>query len=149
VLEDLAIAVVVGVIMSALIYSWNAATRIHASTRPSHQEKGALVYDIQGPLFFGSAESFRELFHIADDPDTVIIDFANSRVVDQSALQAIDDVAAKYDAMGKRVMLRHLSRDCHTLLAKSGQLMIDSDDDPDYQIAVDYSVKMRVFGGSH
>jgi sulfate permease, SulP family len=149
VLEDLAIAVVVGVIMSALIYAWNAATRIHASTRPSHQEKGALVYDIQGPLFFGSAESFRELFHIADDPDTVIIDFANSRVVDQSALQAIDDVAAKYDAMGKRVMLRHLSRDCHTLLAKSGQLMIDSDDDPDYQIAVDYSVKMRVFGGGH
>ncbi|MDG2465759.1 MAG: SulP family inorganic anion transporter, partial [Alphaproteobacteria bacterium] len=149
VLEDLAIAVVVGVIMSALIYAWNAATRIHASTRPSHQEKNALVYDIQGPLFFGSAESFRELFHIAEDPDTVIIDFANSRVVDQSALQAIDDVSAKYDAMGKRVMLRHLSRDCHTLLAKSGQLMIDSDDDPDYQIAVDYSVKMRVFGGGH
>ena len=149
VLEDLAIAVVVGVIMSALIYAWNAATRINASTRPSHREKGALVYDIQGPLFFGSAEAFRELFHIADDPDTVIIDFANSRVVDQSALQAIDDVAAKYDAVDKRVMLRHLSRDCHTLLAKSGQLMIDSDDDPDYQIAADYSVRMRVFGGGH
>ena len=79
----------------------------------------------------------------------MIIDFANSRVVDQSALQAIDDVAAKYGAVGKRVMLRHLSRDCHTLLAKSGQLMIDSDDDPDYQIAVDYGVRMGVFGNSH
>ena len=149
VLEDLAIAVVAGVIMSALVYAWNAATRIHASTRPSHTEKGALVYEIEGPLFFGSAEGFRELFHISEDPDTVIIDFANSRVVDQSALQAIDDVAAKYGAVGKRVMLRHLSRDCHTLLAKSGQLMIDSDDDPDYQIAVDYGVRMGVFGNSH
>ena len=149
VLEDLAIAVVAGVIMSALVYAWNAATRIHASTRPSHTEKGALVYEIEGPLFFGSAEGFRELFQISEDPDTVIIDFANSRVVDQSALQAIDDVAAKYGAVGKRVMLRHLSRDCHTLLAKSGQLMIDSDDDPDYQIAVDYGVRMGVFGNSH
>ncbi len=143
--EDLAIAVVVGVIMSALVYAWNAAKSIHASKRPSVREEGAIVYDIQGPLFFGSVTGFRELFNVAADPETVIIDFSSSRVVDQSALQAIEDVAAKYDEAGKRVMLRHLTRDCHRLLTKSGQLMIDSDDDPDYGVAVDYGVKPGVF----
>ena len=140
--QDLAIAVVVGVIMSALVYAWNAAKRINASIRPSVREKGALVYEINGPLFFGSITSFMELFHFDDDPETVIIDFKNSRVVDQSALQAIEDIAAKYDALGKQVMLRHLTRDCHDLLSKSGQLMVDSDDDPTYEVAVDYSVKV-------
>jgi sulfate permease, SulP family len=142
--EDLAIAVVVGVIMSALVYAWNAAKRIHASKRPSVREKGAIVYDIQGPLFFGSVTGFRELFEIEDDPDKVIIDFAGSRVVDQSALQAIEDVAAKYSEAGKTVMLRHLTRDCHRLLRKSGQLIVDSDDDPAYGVAVDYEVKLGV-----
>jgi len=149
VIEDLAIAVVVGVIMSALVYAWNAAKRIDAIRRPSIREQGALVYEIQGPLFFSSTAAFREMFDFAGDPKTVIIDFANSRVVDQSALQAIDDVAAKYSSLGKRVMLRHLSRDCHRLLAKSGQLIIDSDDDPDYKIAADYGVKLGVFGNGH
>jgi len=143
--EDLAIAVVVGVIMSALVYAWNAAKRIHASKRPSAREKGAIVYDIQGPLFFGSVTGFRQLFDMAEDPDTVIIDFAASRVVDQSALQAIEDVADKYNDLGKRVMLRHLSRDCHRLLSKAGQLMIDSDDDPDYGVAVDYDINLGAF----
>ena len=146
VIEDLAIAVVVGVIMSALVYAWNAAKRIDAVRRASIREEGALVYEIQGPLFFSSTAGFRELFDFANDPETVIIDFAASRVVDQSALQAIDDVAAKYNSIGKRVMLRHLSHDCHRLLAKSGQLIVDSDDDPDYQVAADYGVKLGVFG---
>ena len=149
VIEDLAIAVVVGVIMSALVYAWNAAKRIDAIRRPSIRERGALVYEIQGPLFFSSTTAFREMFDFVGDPKTVIIDFANSRVVDQSALQAIDDVAAKYSGLGKRVMLRHLSRDCHRLLAKSGQLIIDSDDDPDYKIAADYGVKLGVFRNGH
>jgi len=149
VIEDLAIAVVVGVIMSALVYAWNAAKRIQASKRPSIREKGAIVYDIQGPLFFGSVTGFRELFQFKDDPDTVIIDFAASRVVDQSALQAIEDVAAKYHEVGKKVMLRHLSRDCHRLLSRSGQLIIDSEDDPEYAMAVDYKIKTGVFEGGH
>ena len=139
--QDLAIAVVVGVIMSALVYAWNAAKRINASVRPSQREAGALVYEINGPLFFGSITAFMALFKIEDDPDAVIIDFANSRVVDQSALQAIEDIAAKYDSVGKRVMLRHLSRDCHALLSRSGQLIVDSDDDPHYGIAADYGVQ--------
>ena len=105
VIEDLAIAVIVGVIMSALVYAWNAAKTIQASKRPSISEKGAIVYDIKGPLFFGSATGFRELFQIKDDPATVIIDFATSRVVDQSALQAIEDIAAKYHEAGKTVRM--------------------------------------------
>ena len=149
VIEDLAVAVIVGVIMSALVYAWNAAKRIRATTRQSATEKGALVYDISGPLFFGSISGFRELFDVANDPETVIIDFAGSRIVDQSALQAIEDVAAKYHEAGKRVMLRRLSPDCHRLLSRSGQLIVDSDDDPDYQLAVDYGVRLGVFDGKH
>ena len=144
---DLAVAVVVGVIVSALAYAWNNARRIHAIERMSHTEAGAKVYEIQGPLFFGSTDGFIELFHIGDDPEVVIADFAASRVVDQSALQAIEAVAGKYEAAGKTLRLRHLSRDCHKLLSKAGHLMIDSDDDPDYEIAVDYDVRTGILGG--
>ncbi len=149
VMFDLAVAVVVGVIVSALAYAWNNARRIHATNRTSNTMDGAKVYEIDGPLFFGSAEGFAELFTPTDDPDTVIIDFARSRVVDQSALQAIEDIASKYQALGKTVHLRHLSRDCHALLNRAGQLMIDSDDDPDYGLAVDYGVRTGMFGGGH
>ncbi|AXT36416.1 SulP family inorganic anion transporter [Phaeobacter sp. LSS9] len=147
VMTDLAIAVVVGVIVSALAYAWNNARRIHAYTRESASDKGAKVYEIEGPLFFGSTDGFIELFDVAGDPDHVIVDFARSRVVDQSALQAIEALAGKYEAEGKAVVLRHLSRDCHQLLTKAGHLMVDSDDDPDYQVAVDYSVKTGILGG--
>jgi len=147
--QDLAIAVIVGVIMSALVYAWNAAKRIEASIRPSEQEAGAVVYDIQGPLFFGSISSFQELFDVQQDPGKVIIDFSSSRIVDQSALQAIEDIAQKYSNADKQVFLRHLSRNCHSLLSKSGQLIINSDDDPDYEIAADYGVKLNIFGNSY
>ena len=147
--EDLATAVIVGVIFSALVYSWNAASRIHARVRPSETEEGARVYEIEGPLFFGSAGSFIEIFHRDDDPDTVILDFMGSRVVDHSALQAIEAVAAKYQSEGKRLQLRHLTPDCHKLLTNAGQLMIDTDDDPHYRVAVDYDVKTGRLGTEH
>lgn len=147
VLEDLAVAVVVGVIVSALAYAWNNARRIHAVTRDSVTEQGAKVYEIKGPLFFGSSEGFMELFDIGGDPKSVIVDFAESRVVDQSALQAIEALASKYEAAGKEIKLRHLSRDCHRLLNKAGHLVVDSDDDPDYELAVDYSVRTGILGG--
>ena len=143
--EDLAVAVVVGVIVSALAYAWNNARRIHAKTYATPE--GAKVYQVQGPLFFGSAEGFSELFDVQGDPARVIVDFADSRVVDQSALQAIEAVAGKYQDAGKRIELRHLSRDCHKLLQKAGHLMVDSDDDPDYQVAVNYQVRTGVLGG--
>ena len=145
--EDLAVAVVVGVIVSALAYAWNNARRIHATTRQSSTEQGAKVYEIHGPLFFGSSDGFSELFTVDEDPEVVIVDFADSRVVDQSALQAIEAMAGKYEDAGKRLQLRHLSRDCHTLLTKAGHLMVDSDDDPDYELAVDYDVRTGVLGG--
>ena len=145
VMTDLATAVVVGVIVSALAYAWSNATRIYAST--SETPDGAKVYKINGPLFFGSAEGFIELFQVNEDPSLVIVDFEGSRVADQSALQAIEAVAAKYEALGKSIQLRHLTRDCHSLLSKAGHLIIDSDDDPDYEIAVDYSVKTGIIGG--
>ncbi len=142
---DLATAVVVGVIVSALAYAWNNASRIHARTYTTPE--GAKVYQVQGPLFFGSAEGFSELFQIEDDPSLVIIDFNESRVVDQSALQAIEAIALKYEDAGKRIQLRHLSRDCHRLLSRAGHLVVDSDDDPDYALAVDYSVRTGIIGG--
>ncbi len=145
VMEDLAVAVVVGVIVSALAYAWNNARRIHANT--SISEDGAKVYKVQGPLFFGSSDGFAELFDPKSDPDLVIVDFADSRVVDQSALQAIEAVALKYEGQGKQIQLRHLSRDCHRLLNKAGHLMVDSDDDPDYELAVNYSVRTGILGG--
>jgi len=143
VMTDLATAVVVGVIVSALAYSWSNAKRIYANTELLD---GSKIYKINGPLFFGSSDGFGELFEIDTDPDLVIIDFAGSRVADQSALQAIEAVSGKYEAAGKRIQLRHLSRDCHMLLSKAGHLMIDSDDDPDYEIAADYGVKTGILG---
>ncbi|WP_425549852.1 SulP family inorganic anion transporter [Celeribacter arenosi] len=147
VLEDLAVAVVVGVIVSALAYAWQNASRIHAKTYTTPE--GAKVYQVQGPLFFGSSEGFGELFDPARDPSMVIVDFADSRVADQSALNAIETLAAKYEAAGKEIQLRHLSRDCHRLLSNAGHLMVDSDDDPDYEIATDYTVRTGVLGGGH
>src|SRR5210317_1502312 len=146
VLEDLAVAVIVGVIVSALVYAWKTASRIRAIERPSKTDKGAKVYEIEGPLFFSSANSFLEIFNPEQDPKLVIIDFAKSRVIDQSALKAIEDVAHKYNSFGKKIKLRHLTKDCHKLLSKTGQLVVDSDDDPDYSLAIDYGVKFKIFG---
>jgi SulP family sulfate permease len=147
--QDLAVAVIVGVIISALVYAWNAARRIQASTRPSIRENSALVYDIRGPLFFGSTASFIELFDVDNDPDIIVLDFAESRIVDQSGLQAIQDIANKYVAVGKQIKLRHISRDCHRLLSRSGQIIINSDDDPEYGVAVDYQIRAGAMGGRH
>jgi SulP family sulfate permease len=143
---DLAVAVIVGVIFSALVFAWESASRIRAIERPSVREKGAKVYEIEGPLFFSSTNSFLEIFKPTEDPTVVIIDFARSKIIDQSALKAIEDIADKYNTIGKKVKLRHLTRDCHKLLSNAGQLVVDSDDDPKYGIAVDYDVKLGIFG---
>jgi SulP family sulfate permease len=147
VMTDLAIAVIVGVIVSALAYAWNNATRIHA--RKTVTPEGAKIYAIEGPLFFGSTEGFAAFFDPSGDPDVVIVDFMESRIVDQSALQAIEALASRYQAAGKTLQLRHLSQDCHRLLKRAGQLMVDSDDDPHYGVAVDYAVKTGILGGGH
>jgi len=146
VLEDLAVAVIVGVIVSALVFAWKSASRIRVIERPSIREQGAKVYEVEGPLFFSSTNSFLEIFKPSEDPKVVIIDFARAKVIDQSALKAIEDIADRYNRIGKKVKLRHLTRDCHKLLSTAGQLVVDSDDDPDYGVAVDYDIKLGIFG---
>jgi sulfate permease, SulP family len=147
VMTDLATAVVVGVIVSALAFAWSTATRTMSQVEIT--DDGIKIYNLEGPLFFGSIESFVELFDPDNDPDHVIVDFMNSRVVDQSALQAIENLALRYKSRGKTLQLRHLTHDCHKLLKRAGQLIVDADDDPEYQLAVDYSVKTGILGGGH
>ncbi len=147
VIYDLAIAVICGVIVSALAYAWNNAIRITGNV--AMDDNGNTIYYIEGPLFFGSVQGFSEIFNIESDTDIVVVDFINSRVVDQSALQAIEDLAVKYKKRKKQLQLRHLSTDCHSLLRKAGQLVVDADDDPSYGLAVDYGVKPGVFGKTH
>jgi SulP family sulfate permease len=138
-MTDLAVAVIVGVIVSALAYAWNNAIRISAQMEITAD--GSKIYLIKGPLFFGSVDGFSEIFDPQGDPELVLVDFIDSRVVDQSALQAIEALTIKYQSLGKTLLLRHLSKDCHKLLIKAGQLVENSDDDPVYGIAVDYRVR--------
>ncbi len=147
VMSDLATAVVVGVIASALRYAWENSKRITAKTEMN--DKGEKIYSIQGPLFFGSAAGFQEIFDPENDPEMVIVDFDDSRVADQSALNAIENMAEEYRALGKQMKLRHLSHDCYRLLSRTGLLFDEQDDDPDYQIATDYSVRVGLFAGGH
>jgi SulP family sulfate permease len=145
--EDLAVAVVVGVIASALMFAWQHAKQIDITARTEND--GRKVYTLNGPLFFASANNFKDRFNPRMDPDDVVIDFQNSRVVDHSALEAIDAVADKYERLGKRLHLVHLSPDCRKLLHKAGDLVeVNSIEDPKYTIAVDYP-DMEEFDGHH
>lgn len=139
VFTDLAIAVVVGVIVAALVFAWEHAKHIDVHIR--FQEDGDKVYNIQGPLFFGSISHFKELFTPEEDPDVVIVEFANSRVCDASAIGAIDAMAERYLKLNKRLLLRHLSPDCRRLLKQSGDLCeVNVLEDPDYYVASDEMV---------
>ena len=136
VVTDLAIAVVVGVIVSALVYAWGNASRIRATTKTNSQ--GGKEYELQGPLFFGSVTSFRDLFDPENDPDDVVVDFRLSRVADHSGLEAIDTLAERYVRRGKRLHLRHLSPECRKLLRRAKDLVeVNVIEDPDYHIATD------------
>jgi len=136
VFTDLAIAVVVGVIVSALVYAWGNASRIQAHTITN--EQGGKEYQLQGPLFFGSVTSFRDLFDPDGDPDDVVVDFRLSRVADHSGLEAIDTLAERYERRGKRLHLRHLSPECRKLLHRAKDLVeVNVIEDPKYHIATD------------
>ncbi|RLV58810.1 SulP family inorganic anion transporter [Parashewanella curva] len=134
VFTDLAFAVFVGVIVSALVFAWEHAKHINVSTETD--ANGWKVYRLNGPLFFGSVSHFLELFDAKNDPEDVIIDFQNSRVADHSALDAIDTLAERYIAAGKKLHLRHLSGDCKQLLSKAGDLVeVNLIEDPHYHVA--------------
>ena len=136
VFTDLAFAVFVGVIVSALVFAWQHAKHIHVKV--SENEQGWKIYTLNGPLFFGSAARFLELFDAQSDPKDVIVDFGNSRVADHSALDAIDTLAERYVNAGKRLHLRHLSPDCTKVLKKAGDLVeVNLIEDPSYKVADD------------
>ena len=137
VIFDLAIAVISGVIVSALVFSWENAKRIRARKRV--KEDGTKVYEIWGPLFFGSITAFNEKFDVKNDPYKVEIDFVESRISDHSAIEAIYNLVNKYEAEGKAIKLKHLSEDCKVLLYKSNthfhQVIEEDIDDPRYHLA--------------
>jgi len=136
VIFDLAIAVIAGVIVSALVFSWENARRIRARKRI--KEDGTKVYEIWGPLFFGSISAFNEKFDVKNDPNSVEIDFVESRVSDHSALEAIFVLVEKYQKVGKKIRLKHLSADCKILLYKASpifhQIIEEDIDDPRYHL---------------
>ena len=133
---DLAIAVIAGVIVSALVFSWENARRIRARKRI--REDGTKVYEIWGPLFFGSITAFNDKFDVKNDPDSVEIDFVESRVSDHSALEAIFVLVEKYQSAEKKITLKHLSADCKILLYKASpifhQIIEEDIDDPRYHL---------------
>lgn len=133
---DLAVAVLVGVIVSALVFAWKHAKVIHAVCETD--ETGAKIYSLRGPLFFGSSKSFLELFDPKNDPDEVIVEFQHARVSDHSAIEAIDTLAERYLALNKELHLRHLSPECRKLLRKAGSLVeVNVIEDPKYHVATD------------
>ncbi len=135
-LHNLALAVLVGVIIAALVFAWDNAKRIRA--RKSIDANGVKHYEIYGPLFFGSISAFNEKFDVANDPDEVIIDFAESRVVDMSAIEALNKITERYQKVGKKLHLKHLSPDCKQLLQNADQLIdVNVMEDPTYRVAVD------------
>ncbi len=136
VIFDLAIAVLAGVVVSALVFAWKNALRIRA--RKHIDENGVKHYEIFGPLFFGSVQMFNSKFDVENDPEKVIIDFGESRVADHSGIEAINKLAQKYEQEGKNISLLHLSPDCRKLIHKADKLIqIDIIEDPEYTVVVD------------
>lgn len=134
--HNLAVAVLLGVIISALAYSWENAKRIRA--RKHVDENGVKHYEIYGPLFFGSTTLFAEKFDVPNDPDEVIIDFKESRVADMSGIEALNKITERYAKIGKKVHLRHLSKDCIRLLENADQIIdVNVIEDPTYKVVVD------------
>ncbi len=137
-MHDLATAVILGVAMSAVVFAWNKSK--HLVSDISSNEFGSKIYQLHGVLFFGSTSRFRELFTPQDDPDDVVIDFYFSRVYDQSGLEAINALAERYERLGKRLHLRHLSDDCRRLLDRAGDLVeVNISEDPHYHVLTERS----------
>jgi sulfate permease, SulP family len=135
-MHNLALAVFVGVIISALVFAWESAKRIRA--RKLVDAEGVKHYEIFGPLFFGSTTLFIQKFDIANDPDRVVINFKESKIADMSAIDAVNKITERYAKMGKTVHLRYLSADCRLLLANADKLIeVNIMEDPTYKVAVD------------
>ena len=135
-LHNLALAVVLGVVIAALVFAWDNAKRIRA--RKSIDDQGVKLYEIYGPLFFGSISAFNEKFDMLNDPQEVIIDFRESRIVDMSAIEALNKITDRYLKMGKKLHLRHLSQDCQVLLKNADKIIdVNVMEDPNYKVLID------------
>jgi len=135
-LHNLALAVLIGVIISALVFAWESAKRIRA--RKFTDDDGIKYYEIYGPLFFGSVTAFNDKFEIATDPEKVVIDFKESRISDMSAIEALNTLTRKYREAGKELTLKHLSPDCRKLLQNAeGVIVVNVQEDPNYKVAAD------------
>ena len=135
-MHDLATAVILGVIVSAIVFAWQHSTHLGADIK--YNEFGSKIYQLHGPLFFASVSSLKELFTPSEDPDDVVIDFYYMRVYDQSGLEAISALAEKYRAVGKRLHLTHLSPECQSLLQHAGDLVdVNVSEDPQFHVATD------------
>ena len=134
VFADLAIAVITGIIISALVFAWKHS-RVRAKV---YQEDDKKIYEFDGPLFFGSTTSFGELLDFKNDPENVIMDFKGARVMDISGVEAIDNITKKYADAGKKLTIRHLSNDCKQILKDAGPFCVYEEDDPSYKVAIDY-----------
>lgn len=136
VLKNLALAVLIGVIISALVFAWESAKRIRA--RKFTDDNGVKHYEIYGPLFFGSVSVFNEKFDVENDPEKVVIDFKDSRVADMSGIEALNKLTEKYKKAGKTLLLRHLSDDCRRLLKNAeGIIEVNVVEDPSYKVVSD------------
>jgi SulP family sulfate permease len=134
--DNLALAVITGVILSALVFAWEHARHINATIR--YDRMGNKVYELNGPLFFASTQNFQDIFTPKEDTDDVVVDFKNSRVSDHSAIEAIDKLAERYERAGKRLHLKHLTKECRVLLKKAGKLVeVNVVEDPHYHVADD------------
>jgi len=135
-LHNLALAVLIGVIISALVFAWKQATHLGADIK--YNEFGAKIYQLHGPLFFASVHDFRELFDPNEDPEDVVIDFYYTRVYDQSGLEAINALAERYRKAGKQVHLTHLSEECRQLIDRADELVeVNVSEDPQYHVSTD------------
>ncbi|MDP9961892.1 SulP family inorganic anion transporter [Chryseobacterium lathyri] len=133
ILHNLALAVLVGVVIAALVFAWDNAKRIRA--RKSIDENGVKHYEIYGPLFFGSVTAFMDKFDLMDDPDEVVVDFKESRIVDMSAIDALDKLSKRYSQQNKKLCLRHLSEDCHKMLKNAEAVIeVNIQEDPTYKV---------------
>lgn len=136
VLHNLALAVLIGVIISALVFAWDNAKRIRA--RKHIDENGVKYYEIYGPLFFGSISTFNDKFDVINDPEEVVIDFSESRVVDMSGIEALNKLTERYLKYGKKLHLKHLSKDCRVLLDNADSIIeVNILEDPTYKVATD------------
>jgi SulP family sulfate permease len=132
-LHNLALAVLIGVVIAALVFAWENAKRIRA--RKFIDEQGAKHYEIFGPLFFGSVTVFNEKFDVLNDPDEVIIDFSESRVADMSGIEALNKITERYRKVGKKLHLKHLSADCRQLLKDANDIIeVNVMEDPVYKV---------------